>query len=254
MPAVRHATRARNLLKVLWTVPLLAGVLPPPALAPLALAQGNPTRTATPAPIGQQPFIAPPPGPLPAAPSSVPPDDLVSPVRIFLPPPNRWDHDLLNMRPALSQGRSDLTAVTGGIAFGTMVEDVNSHLSKPYAGISWSALPEALEYPGDVRYFYVPFSDAGPLKAGTPRCAGDGSTVVFLFSETMLFRISYRLVPDKTCPSVKETARDIFARYITIGETVSLTSRYHTGSAEVLDITDPGASFLIPVRWYQVGK
>lgn len=245
MPAVRHATRALNWLKAPWTVPLLAGLLLQPALA-----QVDPARTAT----GQRPYTAPLPGPLPAAPATVPPDDSVSPVRIFLPPPNSWDHDLLNMRPALSQGRSDFTAITGGIAFGTTAEDLNAHLSRPYTGISWSALPEALEYPGDVRYFYVPFNDAGPLKAGTQRCAGDGSYVVFLFSQAALFRLSYRLVPDKACPSVKETARDIFARYITIGETVSLTSRYHTGSAEVVDITDPSASFLIPVRWYQVGK
>jgi hypothetical protein len=165
-----------------------------------------------------------------------------------------WDHDMLNMRPALFQGRSDFTAITGGVAFGMHARDVNALLPKRYASMSWGEMPQALEYPGDVRYFFVPFAEAGSLQAGTTRCAGDGSYVVFLFNQTALFRISYRLVPDKTCPSVRETARDIFARYITIGETVTLTSRYHTGSAEVVDITDPSASFLIPVRWYQVGK
>jgi hypothetical protein len=195
-----------------------------------------------------------PPGPLPAAPATVQPDDTASPVRIFLPPPMSWDHDMLNMRPALFQGRSDFTAITGGVAFGMHARDVNALLPKRYASMSWGEMPQALEYPGDVRYFFVPFAEAGSLQAGTTRCAGDGSYVVFLFNQTALFRISYRLVPDKTCPSVRETARDIFARYITIGETVTLTSRYHTGSAEAVDITDPSASFLIPVRWYQVGK
>jgi hypothetical protein len=250
MLPVRRAMRALISLKAYWTAPLLAGLLLQPALAQSDSAS-NSARTA----VGQQPSMAaPPPGSLPAAPDTVLPDETASPVRIFLPPPNSWDRGMANMRPALSQGRSDFTAITGGVAFGTMVQDVNAQLSKPYARINWDGLPEAQEYPGDVRYFYVPFNDAGPLKAGTQRCAGDGSYVVFLFSQTTLFRLSYRLVPDRTCPSVRETARDIFARYITIGETVSLTSRYHTGSAEVVDITDPTASFLIPVRWYQVAK
>ncbi len=233
-------------LKAYWTVPVLAGLLLQPAFG-----QVDSARTA---PDQQPGTAAAPPGSLPAAPAMVRPDDSDSPVRIFLPPPNSWDHDMANMRPALSQGRSDFTAVTGGIAFGTRAEEVNAQIPKPYAGINWGALPQALEYPGDVRYFYVPFNDAGVLTVGTKRCAGDGSYVVFLFNQTALFRISYRLVPDKACPSVKETARDIFARYIIVGETVTLTGRYHTGSAEVVDITDPNASFLIPVRWYQVGK
>ena len=234
MLAVQHAMRALMSLKawrLVWAF-LLIGQ------AQAALAQTT----------------APRPGSLPTASATVQPDASASPVRIFLPPPMSWDREMANMRPALSQGRSDFVAVTGGVAFGMRAEDVNALLPKPYAGMSWDAMSQALEYPGDVRYFWVPFNEAGPLQAGTKRCAGDGSYVVFLFNQTALFRLSYRLVPDQSCPSVKETARDIFGRYITIGETVTLTSRYHTGTAEVVDITDPSASFLIPIRWYQVGK
>lgn len=184
-----------------------------------------------------------------------PADDApVSPVRIFSPPPVRWDHAMANASPALHQGRSDFIVLTGGVFFGLLPHEVNALLPVPSPAVDSATLPEAPEFSTDVRYFWIPFQDAGSLRMGTKGCSGNGSYLVFLFSSSGLFRLSYRLVPDKACPSVDATARDIFARYVTLGPSVALSVRYQTGTAEVVDVTDPGASFLIPVRWYQVGR
>ncbi len=192
--------------------------------------------------------------PAPAAPAVVLPEEAAAAVRIFTPPPVRWDAAMANAAPALHQGRSDFIALTGGAFFGLLPQEVNALLPAPNPSIGWGTLPEASEFPSDVRYFWIPFQDAGQLRMGSKGCSGTGSYLVFLFSDSGLFRLSYRLVPDKACPSVNDTARDIFARYVTIGPNVALSVRYHTGSADVVDITDPGASFLIAVRWYQVGR
>lgn len=236
MPAVRNAILALSLL-----------------LAPVLLQGRLDSPRAAEAP-GTQAEDAPAIAPVPAAPGLVLDDDAPSSVRIFSPPPTRWDRPMINGAPALHQGQSDLVALTGGVFFGLLPREVNALLPAPTPGIGWGMLPQAAEFPGDVRYFWVPFQDAGPLRMGSKRCVGAGSYLVFLFTEKGLFRLSYRLVPDRACPSVNETARDVFGRYVTIDSRVALTMRYRTGSAEVVDVTDPGASFLIPVRWYQVGR
>jgi hypothetical protein len=175
------------------------------------------------------------------------------PKRIFVPPPLQWDNAMLTNKPALAQGASDLAGLTSGIAFGMTPAEVNARLPDPYPGLAWSALPEASEYPGEVRYFWARMDSAGPLRMDVTACAGSASYIVFLFSSRGLFRLSYRLVPDKECPSTAEAARQIFARYVTIGPAVALSVRYHTGAAEVVDITDSTAGYLIPTRWHQAG-
>ena len=47
--------------------------------------------------------------------------------------------------------------------------------------------------------------------------------------------------------------KEIFGRYVLIGQGVALSLRYSTGKTEVVDISDPTAGFLIPVRWRQGG-
>ena len=233
MLAFRHAILALDLL-----------------LAPVVgYAQANDRGSAPPQEQKSAPIA-----PAPLAPTIVLPDGAPPSVRIFTPPPIRWDHAMGAGAPALYQGRSDLTALTSGLSFGMQPEDVNELLGTPYQSLFWGNMPQATEFPGDVRYFWVRVDDAGTLRMGSKGCSGAGSYLVFLFTNKGLFRLSYRLVPDKACPSVNETARDIFARYVTIGSRVALSVRYRTGSAEVVDVTDPGASFLIPVRWYQVGR
>jgi hypothetical protein len=176
--------------------------------------------------------------------------------RIFTPPPLQWDHAMLSFRPALQQTATDFANLTGGMAFGMSPTEVNARLPDPYPGLSWSGLPIANEYPGEVRYFGAPIERAGPLRMDLKACAGATSYVVFLFSSRGLFRLSYRLSSDPVakvggCADTVEAARELFARYVPLGQTVALSVRYRTGKTEVVDVSDPTAGYLIPTRWRQ---
>ncbi len=174
--------------------------------------------------------------------------------RIFAPPPLQWDRAMLSFRPALQQTASDFANLTDGIAFGMSAAAANARLPDPYPGLAWNGLPLANEYPGEVRYFGVPVASAGALRMGLTACAGNGSYVVFMFSSHGLFRLSYRLTADKTCPDTNPAAQEIFFRYVPFGRTVALSVRYRSGKTEVVDITDPTAGYLIPPRWRQGGN
>ncbi|MDR3532659.1 MAG: hypothetical protein P4L90_19165 [Rhodopila sp.] len=171
--------------------------------------------------------------------------------RIFTPPPVQWDNAMLSFRPALQQTARDFANLTNGIVFGMSPGAVNAQLPAPYPGMSWNELSLANEYPGEVRYFGIRIENAGALRMGLTACTGAGSYMVFLFSSRGLFRMSYRLIADKGCPDTGEAAREIFARYVPIGQTVALSVRYRTGRTEVVDITDSTAGYLIPTRWRQ---
>lgn len=171
--------------------------------------------------------------------------------RIFLPPPVQWDNVMSTFRPALQQTATDFANLTGGIVFGMSPGEVNAHLPYPYPGLSWNGMPMANEYPGEVRYFGAPIDRTGPLRIGLTACPGAASYLVFLFNANGLVRLSYRLTADKTCADTNEAARQIFARFVPIGQAVAMSVRYVTGKTQVVDITDPGASFLIPTRWGQ---
>lgn len=174
-----------------------------------------------------------------------------APLRILLPPPVQWDRGMLNYGPALRQSASDFAILTNGVKFGMTPADLNATLPDPLPRLRLSDLPLANEYPGEVHYFGVPIAAVGGLRMNVADCLGTGSYVVFLFGPKGLFRISYRLVPDKSCPDTSRAARDILAAYMPIESSVALSSRYRTVSTEVVDITDPNASYLIPVRWRQ---
>jgi hypothetical protein len=171
--------------------------------------------------------------------------------RIFTPPPVQWDSAMLSFRPALDQTASDFANLTGGIAFGMSPAQVNARLPDPYPGLTWSGLPLANEYPGEVRYFGAAIDRAGPLRMDLKACSGSASYVVFLFSSNGLFRLSYRLSADKTCADTNDAAQEIYARYVPIGQTVAMSARYRTGRSQVVEITDPTAGYLIPPRWRQ---
>ncbi len=172
-------------------------------------------------------------------------------MRILVPPPLQWDNAMLTSRPALQQTASDFANLTGGLAFGMSAPSVNALLPNPYPGLGWNGLSLANEYPGEVRYFGIPISAAGTLRMGLTACAGGGSYIVFLFSDRGLFRLSYRLIADKSCPDTNPAAREIFERYVPIGQTVALSVRYRSGKTEVVDVTDFAAGYLIPPRWRQ---
>jgi hypothetical protein len=174
--------------------------------------------------------------------------------RIFVPPPLQWDQSMSGFRPALHQTAADFSNLTDGIAFGMSPVALNARLPEPYSGMSWNALPMANEYPGEVRYFGIPIAGAGALRMGAAACIGAGSYLIFLFSLRGLFRLSYRLTADKDCTDTSEAAREIFGRYVTIGQIVALGVHYSIAKTEVVDVTDPTAGYLIPIRWRKVGN
>lgn len=173
---------------------------------------------------------------------------------VMVPPPLQWDAAMLSYRPALQQTATDFAVLTGGLAFGMSPGDVNARLPEPYPGLSWNELSLASEYPGEVRYFGVPFRSAGSLRLAATGCSAPVSYVVLLFTTKGLFRLSYRLVADKACADTSEAAQQLFARYVTLGQNVALSARYRSGRTEVVEITDPTAGYLTPVRWRQGGN
>lgn len=177
------------------------------------------------------------------------PEPAIVPKRIFAVPPVQWDNSLLTSRPASQQTASDLANLTAGIVFGLTPADVNTRLPEPALGVSWSSLPTAIEFPEDVRYFWTRLAGAQDLQAGIASCAGANSYIVFLFRSRGLFRLSYRFVPDAACPDPAPAVADIFARYLQIGSDVALAVHYSSGGVQVVDITDPTADYLIPLRW-----
>jgi hypothetical protein len=171
--------------------------------------------------------------------------------RIFTPPPVQWDNAMLSFRPALPQTATDFANLTGGIAFGMSPAEVNAHLPDPYPGLSWETLAMANEYPGEVRYFGAPIDRTGSLGTAPGACSGAASYLVFLFTSNGLFRLSYRLTADKSCTDTDEAAQAVFARYVPISQAVAMSVRYRTGTTNVVDITDPTAITMTPVRWRQ---
>jgi hypothetical protein len=169
--------------------------------------------------------------------------------RIFTIPPTQWDNTMSRDRPAQFYSASDLANLTGGIQFGLSPAEVNARLPTPAPGVEWSDLPFANEYPGDVRYFWVRLDAMRDLRTGIAGCVGANSYIVFLFRERGLFRVSWRLLTDKDCPSANAAAEELYARYLAIDRTVSLATHYRAVKAEVVEINDPNADYLIPYRW-----
>ena len=168
---------------------------------------------------------------------------------ILAPPPSQWDRQMLAGRPLLSQTVSDLSAITSGIAFGMGPGEVNTHMPAPAKGVSWTALPQATEFPDDVRYFWARLEDASTLQAGASACTGDESYIVFLFRPRGLFRISYRLMPSAGCPQPADAAAEIFGRFVAITTDIALSVHYRAGPMQVVDITDAAAGYLLTTRW-----
>lgn len=169
--------------------------------------------------------------------------------RIYVVAPLRWDPEMNTERQGPPQASLDFANLTGGLQFGMTPTDVNARLPEPAYGISWSALPMATEFPDDARYFWVKLEGGRELRAGIEHCLGANSYVAFIFRPKGLFRISYRLFPDAACPDVSGAAGDIFGRYTRLARTIALATHYRSGRADVVDLNDPTANYLIPIRW-----
>ncbi|MGE0222310.1 MAG: hypothetical protein AB7F35_14625 [Acetobacteraceae bacterium] len=178
----------------------------------------------------------------------------------LITPPLQWEASLLGFRSAWVQTQTDLLNATGGIAFGMNPREVNAVLPVPVRGLDWTTLPLATEFPEDVRYFWFKLPGAkAPLEqsgatapiARLNACAGGTSYVTFLFRTRGLFRISFRFAPDATCPSTADAATEVFARYVGLSRDLVLSMHYRNGPFEVVDLVDPAAGYLIPMRWQQ---
>jgi hypothetical protein len=176
-----------------------------------------------------------------------------SALRIYVPPQLEWNHRTMTARSMLSQTPYDLARINGGLVFGMTPEQVAAALPGTPAGLSWNTLRTAREYSADVRYFWMRLDDLPEWRARLGGCVGNASYVAFLFTQNGLFRLSFRLLPDAACTSVAEAARDLFARYVPIGPDIALSVHYPSAPAEVVDITDPTATLLTPVRWRMSG-
>jgi hypothetical protein len=169
--------------------------------------------------------------------------------RIFTIPPTQWDQTMSRDRPASIQGPTDLAYLTGGIVFGLSPAEVSAKLSSPVPDSEWADLPFANEYPDDVRYFWIRLGAEAALRAGISACTGANSYVVFLFRQRGLFRVSWRLLSDNDCPMPRAAAQELYARYLALDRAAALATHYETGKADAVEITDPGAFYLVPYRW-----
>ena len=173
---------------------------------------------------------------------------------LFTVPPIRWNREMSRDRPAQIHGATELGNLTGGIVWGASPAEVNARLPIPLPGLDRATLPFANEDPNDIRYFWVRLDSVKDLREDLTGCIGTNSHVVFLFRPRGLFRVSWRLLPDAACPSILAAAEGLFARYLTIDQQAVLTTHYRPNKAEVVEITDPAASFLIPIRWENRGR
>lgn len=182
-------------------------------------------------------------------PAAAQPDETTK--RLLIPPPLQWDSAVASFRSGYRQTLSDFAALTGGIVFGLKPPEVNALLPDPAPRLDWHTLPLAPEFPEDVRYFWVRLGKGRVLGATIDSCVGEASYLVLLFRARGLFRISYRLIPDSTCPSVADAASAIMAHYVRIDPEIALAMHYRNGNADVVDIVDPGSGHLRTIRWQQ---
>lgn len=182
--------------------------------------------------------------PPPAQPPPTQPD-----LRVFVPPPLEWNRRTLTARRGTQQGPQDLARINAGLTFGMTPEQVAAVLPGAPTELTWNNLRTARDYPTEVRYFWLRLDDVPAWRSQIKNCAGKSSYAAFLFTIRGLFRVSFRLLPDAGCPSLTAAALDLFAPYVTLTPDVALSIRYRSGPAEVVDITDPTAAALIPVRW-----
>ena len=191
--------------------------------------------------------------PLVVAPAAAQPKPADVPLRVHVPPPLEWNRRTLVTRPGLSQTPYDLGRINGDVMFGMTPEQLVPVIPGLPSALTWNDLRAAREYGTDVRFFWLKLDDLPVWRKLTSACVGNSSYVAFLFVRELLFRISFRLIPDRDCPSVTNAALDLFDHYMAIDPTIALSVHYRAQAAEVVDITDPKQSALIPIRWRMSG-
>ena len=173
---------------------------------------------------------------------------------IFVLPALQWNDTASTWKYAEVPSASQVNTLLGGLRFGMSPEAVGQHLPGRSSALHWEDLPNAREYAGDVRYFWLPMQAADSMTGPIQSCYGDESSVHLLFFNQVLFRISWRFVPDKKCPDVADAAEELYAVLVPIAPSLVISARYRVGSDEVVDVTAPGAGPRISVRWQGRGQ
>ena len=175
--------------------------------------------------------------------------------RIFVLPVLQWDVDGVRWRYAAEQTATDLGRVMAGLTFGMPPAEVNRLLRpQPANEQQWSDMPVAGEFADEVRYTWLQMNVASTMTAPIKSCFGAGSYVVVLFRASGLFRVSWRFLPDQTCHDVTQASAELYVTFAPIASTVAFSVHYRTGYAEVVDVTDPHAGFLVTQRWQMPGQ
>lgn len=176
------------------------------------------------------------------------------PKRILVAPTLQWDSDGVRWRFLAQQTETDLGRLMAGLTFGLRPEQVNPLLPHPVAAPGWADMPVAEEFADEVRYTWLHMKVADELMKPVQACFGPASYIVLLFRTAGLFRVSWRFLPDPSCPDVTRAAAEMFATFVPIASTVALAVHYRTGYAEVVDVTDPRAGLLVTQRWQMPGQ
>ena len=174
--------------------------------------------------------------------------------RILVLPAVQWNATASTWQYAVLPDPSQISTLLGGLKFGMSPEQVGQHLPDRSNALHWDDLPEAKEFTQDVRYVWLPTQAADTLLGSVKSCVGTSSYVVLLFFNKALFRVSWRFLPDQKCANPRAAAEDVYAAFVPLAPTVVVGVRYTAGYAEVVDVTDPDAGPLIPVRWQMQGQ
>ncbi len=164
-------------------------------------------------------------------------------------PAVQWNDMGVSWHYAAQQTPRDLARAMGGLIFGLKTDDVSQRLPKLGTDLRWSNLPVAREFPEEVRFVRMPMQAAGSLRPPGAACFGELSNLVLLFRDNALMRVSWRFLPDQACPDVHNAAESLYATFVPLAATLAVSTHYRTGSAEVVDVTDPVAGKLIAQRW-----
>ena len=174
-------------------------------------------------------------------------------LRVYVPPILEWNNRTMVTRPGVVQTPYDLARINGDLTFGMSPTQVAAAMPGLPSDLDWNNLRTAREYNADIRYFWLKIDDMPAWRTQIKGCVGSASYAAFLFNRHRLFRISFRFIPDPDCPSVTAAALQVFGRYLTVGADLALSVHYRSGPAEVVDVTDPAESQLVPIRWRMSG-
>ncbi|HUB11084.1 MAG TPA: hypothetical protein VMB34_03930 [Acetobacteraceae bacterium] len=174
--------------------------------------------------------------------------------RILVLPALQWNDTASTWHYAVLPDAGQITSLLGGLQFGMSPEQVGQHLPDRNGALHWDDLPDAKEFSQDVRYVWLPMQAVNTLLGPVKSCFGRQSYLVVLLFDKALFRVSWRFMPDATCPNPRAASEELYSAFLPLAPSVAISARYTAGYAEVVDVTAPDAGALIPVHWQMQGQ